>query len=277
MRIIAGIVLYNPDIKRLLENVNSIYPQVDSLIIVDNASKNCEQAIKMLQEFKNIEIICNDKNKGIATALNQIMHYAIEYSASWVLTLDQDSVCEHDLISQYYKYISKSDVGMMTCNVVDRNFGIDYGVGSTEYRYVEGCITSGSFVNVKSYKKTAGFDEKMFIDKVDFDYCLSVRATGQKIIKINYNGLLHEVGHGRIIKLFGKSYTMYNHSYIRRFYMVRNGIYIAKKHKKSLNIFRELLKEVRGIILVLLYENDKLKKLKYGIKGLIEGLFMQIN
>ena len=45
----AGIVTYNPDITRLVENINAIYNQVDNVIIVDNNSKNIaeiEQTIK---------------------------------------------------------------------------------------------------------------------------------------------------------------------------------------------------------------------------------------
>ena len=40
MKYIAGIVLYNPDLGRLKENIESICKQVDKVILIDNGSDN---------------------------------------------------------------------------------------------------------------------------------------------------------------------------------------------------------------------------------------------
>ena len=40
MKIVAGIILYNPDIDRLMDNISAISPQVESIIIIDNNSIN---------------------------------------------------------------------------------------------------------------------------------------------------------------------------------------------------------------------------------------------
>ena len=39
----AGIVLYNPDVERLHENINGIINQVDALILIDNGSDNIKE------------------------------------------------------------------------------------------------------------------------------------------------------------------------------------------------------------------------------------------
>ena len=39
----AGIVTYNPNMKRLIENVNAILPQVEQVILVDNGSANINE------------------------------------------------------------------------------------------------------------------------------------------------------------------------------------------------------------------------------------------
>ena len=41
--IFAGIVLFNPEISRLKENITHILGQVDRLILVDNGSSNKEE------------------------------------------------------------------------------------------------------------------------------------------------------------------------------------------------------------------------------------------
>lgn len=278
MKIVAGIVLYNPEINRLIENLNSIYNQVDSIIIIDNASKNIDKIKKILINYNNIKIIENDKNYGIAKALNQIMKYAIENNAKWALTLDQDSVCNDGLIENYKKNLHFNNIGILTCNIIDRNFK-EYNNQEKNWRSkcVKYCITSASLVNIEAYKECGGFDEKMFIDKVDFDICLSMQERNYKILKINFNGLLHEVGRGKNVSFMGKKYIVYNHSYLRKYYIARNAVYMARKHKETLSLSREIIRELRDMLLVILYEDKKIIKTIFSIKGLIEGFFIKVD
>ena len=91
--VLAGIVLYNPDEDRLVENIQAVVGQVDETILIDNNSSNIEKIKKRVNELNyNINIIENSKNNGIAFALNQILEYAIDNNYEWFLTLDQDSV-----------------------------------------------------------------------------------------------------------------------------------------------------------------------------------------
>jgi rhamnosyltransferase len=83
----AGIVLYNPDISRLRENINAILPQVDFIVLVDNASQNIKKVESMYCNFDNIFFIKNKKNLGVATALNQIVKFCETKNVKWVLTL----------------------------------------------------------------------------------------------------------------------------------------------------------------------------------------------
>lgn len=98
MKTLAGIVLFNPDVDRLKENVNAIIQQVDDLILIDNGSGNINEVKAIHFHDKKYTIIENGNNLGIATALGQIMEYGIQYGYDWVLTLDQDSVCRPGLI-----------------------------------------------------------------------------------------------------------------------------------------------------------------------------------
>ena len=88
----AGIVTYNPDIERLNENILAIYKQVRVVFVVDNGSNNIDQIEKICSVKKNTYLIKNNKNLGIASALNRIMCQAKNAGASWCLLLDQDSI-----------------------------------------------------------------------------------------------------------------------------------------------------------------------------------------
>lgn len=273
-RICAGIVLYNPDIERLSENIDSIISQVDKVILVDNGSSNINEVKQNFCSDK-ISFIFNEKNKGIATALNQLAIEAGNSGYTWILTLDQDSVCQSGLIEKYKKYISLPDVGILTCNIIDRNFGIESSADQAEYEECKFCITSGSLMNIEMLKQIGGFDDEMFIDKVDYDICLSMRENGKKILRVNYNGLLHEIGHAQKVKIVKLELLFFHHSAFRRYYITRNAIYCAKKHK-NLSLLKETLIALLDMVLVFIFEENKFAKLKGSIKGLFDGFRMKV-
>ena len=260
---VAGIVLYNPNILRLKENLNAIRPQVDKVVLVENGSANRDY-IDMLNDF---DIIINDTNMGIAYALNQIMQYANEAGAEWALTLDQDSVSPSNLIKTYSKLTSLEKVGMICCKIVDRNFGetTEEKNKTSGYEEVTSCITSASMMNTKAWKEAGGFANEFFIDSVDFDMCYLLREHGYKIVRTYDTALLHEVGHSQIRKLFGKEYLVYHHSPIRYYYMIRNGLYLGKRHHF---LPKAILRACRQLVMVILYEDKKIVKLKMMIRGL---------
>lgn len=271
MKILAGIVTYCPEIQRLKENIEAILHQVDEVLIVDNASNNVAEIESVIQTYHKMILVKNEENKGIASALNQIMDYAAAGGYQWALTLDQDSVCDSGLIAQYCHYTDIENVGMLTCNFQDRNYDF-FNEGDIEEPYVEVtyCITSAALMNVAAFQKSGRFDEQMFIDKVDFDICMTLAEAGYRIIKVNYTGLLQEIGSGTQVNIFGHKIIVYNHSALRRYYMTRNGIYLARKHPTK-SLFRAIARELYDIAIVFLFEKEKYKKLRSSCKGLQDG------
>lgn len=278
--VIAGIVLFNPAILRLKLNIEGVYNQVDKIVLIDNGSENINEIEALISNYYNCVLILNEINKGIATALNQIVCWAKEIGAKWVLTLDQDSICYENLIENYLRYTNEKDVALMTCIIQDRNFKLKNDEEHAgEKEYIKSCITSGSFLNVEACLKIGGFDEALFIDKVDTDICLRLVISGFKILRINFNGLLHEVGNGTSVKnIFGKEVVVFNHSPFRCYYIIRNQIYFARKHKAFIsNYLKTYFAAYNRILIFLLFETDKFKKVKVGFKGLIDGHRMPIN
>lgn len=276
-RIGAGIVTYNPDLKRLTENIDAILPQVMSLVIVDNGSENVEEICKLVEDKENVSVVWNEVNQGIARALNQIIGYAKDNNWEWVLTLDQDSVAMEGLIDNYLKYIDFEKIGMMTCLFKDRNFGIQQEHEfSGEYRYTDRCITSGCLTNVDAVLESGGFDESMFIDYVDFDMCYTLTEHGYKIFQSSFRGVLHELGNSERKSFFGREVIVTNHSPARRYYYSRNLVYFIRKHKGHVNKIRYYIKLYGRLGVVIVYEKNKYKKLKEGFRGIIDGYKMPL-
>ncbi|HEY5525405.1 MAG TPA: glycosyltransferase family 2 protein [Clostridium sp.] len=268
---VAGIVLYNPDLKRLKENINAIYSQVSKIVLIDNASDNIDEVENLYKGYKNIVIEKNTQNKGIARGLNQIVQFAEKEGYDWVLTLDQDSVSPNNLIEEYTKYLYIEKLAIVSPIIIDRNR--DYGnescvlLENNKYSFIDTCITSASLINVSVCRKLNCFDEIMFIDGVDFDYCKRVVLNGYKIIRANAVSLIHEIGHIKIRKFLFWNVIVRNHSAFRKYYIARNILYFDNKYRKPGSRFTAYLRVLKLGLVTLLYEEDKINKIMAIAKG----------
>ncbi len=276
LKIYAGIITYNSDLVKLKNNIKAVMSQVDGLVIVDNGSDHLSQIKELISQFQeNITLIENQDNKGVAYALNQIMDFSDKESADWVLTLDDDSECYPNLIHMYRSFIESKKVenlASLSCLREDRKYKEKNALSSDQdFSFIDTCITSGNLVLVKAWKKVKGFNNKLFIDMVDDDFCLRLRGSGYNIVRINSYGYLHELGHDIIkVKVFGGEKTIFAYSPRRKYYTARNVRYIIRTYKLGLfNSYSSYL--VKRVLGTLLYEKNKLKGLRAYATGFKAG------
>lgn len=276
MKVLAGIVLYNPQILRLRENINSILPQVDCLVLIENGSKSLDY-VESLKDYKNLVFIKNNKSMGIAYALNQICGYAYSLGYEWALTLDQDSVVSSNMIEVYKKEID-SNTGILGCWIDDRNFKEDSTEGIRKGTFeVDWVITSASFTNIDAWKTVGGFDSKMFIDWVDWDICVAMHRAGYKIMQTYKTKLIHELGENtRYEVVLGRKMMVLNRPSFRYYYVFRNRIYMSRKYSGI--SLRGQLRELKYTTLtVLRYEKHPISNLFAIIRGIVAGFFIKVS
>ncbi|PJZ16663.1 hypothetical protein BHU41_09325 [Lactobacillus crispatus] len=279
MNVVAGIVLYNPNIERLQDNITAVCPQVDKIILYDNGSKNIEEVKNLLRKLKvDYILLTSIYNIGIAQALNNIARVAINKRYNWLLTLDQDSVVFPNLVKNYLLNLDVSNMGQICCRLIDRNikqnvqFSNDCSIKKVKY-----CITSGTLVNLKALKKVGGFDKNLFIDWVDNELCCALRKKGFDTYEMNYKGLLQEMGNASIKHFLWKKIYTPNYNYIRYYYNARNSIYVAREYPDEENVFKKVIQQLRVQIHIILFEENKFKKIKAITKGIINGMVMKKN
>lgn len=263
--ICAGIVTFNPNLSELKNNISAISKQVEHIYIFDNGSKNFDDIKKNITN-ENAFIIHKQNNKGIAYALNQICKKAISDSFEWIITLDQDSLTSDNLVNCLARDI-RNDIGIVSPNIIYKNNEsfCDNEEGTKEIEWV---ITSASLMNLNSWKKVGGFDESLFIDGVDYDYCIRIRRSGYKIIRDYDVALLHELGNLHCIKILGRTVYVTNHSPVRHYYICRNNIYLWNKFHLN-NPIKGITKE---IIKIILFENSKIEKMRCVFFGISDGI-----
>ena len=188
-KVAAIIVSYNPD-SNLFDSINLLLNQVEKVIIVDNGSKEkYVKYIKSINEDK-IEIILNKENLGIATALNIGVRKALENGYEWILTMDQDSKASPDMVKKMFNVYNsinreeRKDILSIFPNFVDERIqSIEENSNMNSYEYVDADITSGNLLRKEVFEKVGFFDDSLFIDLVDTDFCM--RLNEKNIKRIN--------------------------------------------------------------------------------------------
>jgi rhamnosyltransferase len=267
-KIAACVIVYEPQ-QSVELNIKSYINNVEKLYLIDNTKIKTYITQYFLSNPK-ITSIHDYKNEGIAIRLNQACALAIKDGFDFLLTMDQDSFFDASAINIYLKCIedfdNKESVAM---------FGINYQYlvekENCDYKEVSFLITSGSIINLNSFKNIGAFDENLFIDFVDTEYCFRSIQNNFKIIEFSNIYMHHNLGElyeKYSIKKFKKTIRSF-HSPVRLYYMTRNLLYLSRKYKPQ---FKEELsvhkKDLRNRIKnKLLYQNNRYKTLGYLFKA----------
>ena len=260
------VVFYNPTSFNI-KNIDNYKNVIDKIYVVDNSDDD----IIRIENDKKIEYIKLNENLGIAKALNIGAEHAIKDGYDYLLTMDQDSKITEDIIEQMLDFIkfnkNKINIGLVSPYHNIRS-GEDDRINNTYEEKIE-VMTSGNIIDLNAYQKIDGFKDWLFIDCVDMEYGMNLNKNGYKVIRLNNVVMEHELGKVKIHKLFGKDYPCYNHSPIRRYYMVRNTLYLKDMYY---DLFKDhcdyLIRVQKGQVKrILVFEKNKYRKLKMMYKG----------
>ncbi len=262
-KIFGVVILYNPAAE-VISNIAGYLPFLNELMIIDNS----EPASKLdWPGWSNqVTIVQDGENKGIAERLNKAARYAIGKEAKWLLTMDQDSFFSGDYLRRYLDCVGsisdKDKVAM--CGVAFESVPL---VADCSIFETDNLITSGSLVNLDVFKKIGNFDEKLFIDEVDFEYCARAAKSGFKTIQFRNIYLNHSLGTVSAHRSFKslKKTSRSLHAPLRLYYMVRNYLYVRDRYHiecdKTLKVKKAaLLNRIKNN---LLYGKSRLETFRY--------------
>jgi len=238
--ICAILVTYFPD-ALFGERLDRIRDQVNKVVLVDNTADTKPSSLLQQLSSTNIEIIRNEENLGIGKALNQGMTRAMQLGYEWAITFDQDSWVHPDLvkilISTYEQQPRPDIVGIVGCNFQDENTHqspIKHALDGPLFVETETVITSGSLLSAAVFSAAGPFRSDFFIDFIDHEYCLRVRKLGYKVITAATPLMIHALGAATIFSTDSRigriSLVLTNRSPLRRYYMTRNGLLVAKRY-----------------------------------------------
>ena len=264
VEVCAAIVTYHPgaDFERA---VRLLRPQVERLLVVDNRSDETEvEQLRILAEKLNFVLIENSDNYGVGAALNQSIEWAKRHTdCEFILFLDQDSLASDtfvaEMVAEYRRHYENERVFLVTPAIVHRRTGEKYLHYTRDGKYLV-AQTSGSLLPMKVFTTEGLYKEELFVDYVDYEFCLRVVSHGWKIVCCESAVLYHDPGSATQFTVLGiRKITAPNYSPLRRYYLMRNGIWTIKK-------YRELYPEwaathtwqmLKGMMRVLLFERNR--------------------
>jgi len=229
---VAVVTLFNPT-EDVLDNIRSYLPYIKELLIIDNSNTTSSIVSTLKKEFSSIVLLSSSVNLGISKSLNLAISYSKRKNYNWLLTMDQDSYfppSEIDKFLTLFSQLSKDNLAIFS-PLHNKKFLKEEFPHNSKELFV---LTSANIINIEKVVSMGGFDENLFIDEVDHDFCLRLKKLNYIIIQ-NYNCYIHHT--------LGKKHSKLNinlYSSERIYYMIRNYLYIKKKYKREVpSFFRE--------------------------------------
>lgn len=264
------------------ENLRSltavVAPQVARVVISDDASPcTADGLLHSLAQQDGIEVVRHLANAGVARGLNDGLRVAQTSGASWLLTVDQDSMITETLV---FDLVREADRRIATGEALGA-LGVEVVADvSGEMRYplltdgpqatTHEVIQTGTLWNVVALTDIGGFDESLGMDAVDAAACLGLRQTGYRVGVAMGLRVHHAIGESTMVRLGGRNVMITGHSPGRRSSMLRNRLRLfpaefAQSPRHALRTVRRVtVNQTVGLIL----EEQRWSKAKGSIRGL---------
>ena len=227
----AVVVVYKPDYGVLKELLNSIYHQVECVIIANNSDRPFEQ--DRYDYPSNLRILEFGGNVGIGAASNKAVMLAHGLGCSHIVLSDQDSLFPEGYVKAMLSVFKDSTwavAPLFRDHVSGKNSAFYAGKSVFGRRCISSgrvelnhAIASGLLVCVEKYIKLNGFSEDLFIDWVDFEMCWRARRMGFVLTGNADICISHCLGDSSVNFL---GFELKSRSPVRHYYIVRNGVYL---------------------------------------------------
>ena len=243
VRVASVTVALDPDLDRLAQQLRALERQVDDRVVVDNGSREPIGAPLSAAGLR-CRVVRLDTNQGIARGFNVGIEAAASMGATHVLLLDHDSIPSPGMVLILREALNKgrdkkvAAVGPRIHDPRDHRELPFVQLGWLRNRHLrprrggqltpcDFLISSGSLLPLDAYRKVGPFDESLFVDNVDLEWCMRARARGYSLYGAGSAELEHQLGDTRLP--VGRRAKLIVHSPERLYYMTRNRLLLYRR------------------------------------------------
>ena len=265
----ATIILFQPD-AQAWHNTAALATQTDCLLVVDNTPVPATAPIELPA---HVHLLYQHNRGGIAGALNLAATKADTLGFRYLAFLDQDSVLPPNLVRRMVEFCGREKADMAGPRIFESGSGvylkykrvhrfyirrIDTGTMTvpTEVSFM---ITSGSVLDLQTYRCLGGFREDFFIDSVDTEYCLRLQQAGGRLLINPDVEIRHAIGACKARPITKKRKVISNcHPAWRRYFIGFNNARTSRLYLSRYPAFAAWMMLIIGkeALAILLVDDD---------------------
>lgn len=271
------IVCYYPKKEKLLQLIKNIGYSNNTVVIANNGGMD-DLLIYATQKLGGV-VIDMGGNVGLGKAINICANYFYSKNKELLITFDQDSLPDCDYVEKMvnaYNNLKVKDkmLGALSPIFVDSRDLSEYKIGTvksdSDYPNVLITLQSGLCIPLSVWNKNK-FNEYLFIEFVDTEWCFRINYAGYKIYQINDTIIHHEVSESAPINIM--SFKLLKYNPVRRYFFFRNVFFLFKQNYIPVYYKIRLLTGcVNRLLSILLLDEDKFVSLRQSLKGIYYGI-----
>jgi len=290
-RLGAVVVTYHPD-SDFAQRLVAIRREFETVIVVDNSTHTGVQPHLAHVCEGGAIFLPNRENVGLARALNRGFGELAARGFEHAIAFDQDSTPGPEFAAALLRTKARAHKSTVVIGAnwfdegrpgfdsrhlrLNRGFPLLFSrvAAASDLEQVTCVITSGSLFCLQAWETLGGFDESLFLDLVDTEYCLRARASGLRIAVSAAARLAHRRGAKKPVHCAGRTWWPAFMPPLRLRYLWRNRMLVAMRHGWRVPhwIMFELAYSAKLIAEITLLEDQKLAKLAACGRGLWDGL-----
>jgi rhamnosyltransferase len=263
----------------MIDNLLAIRAQVSGLVVVDNGSNVDElYRIREARDRSAFTLIENGRNRGLAEGLNQGVRQAIGEGFEWIILFDQDSSITPGFVRRMFatweRHPQRERIGSLHPRYVDNVTCRESFILRANDGGPFKSMTSGALMPAWIFDKIGLFASEYFIDEVDTEFCLRIRAAGYLVADSAIASLFHNIGNSRARSIFGFTFRPTHHSAARRYYISRNRLVVFRKYFLQFPgcVFYSMFDALRETVKCFMGESDRSRKARNFLLGTWDGL-----
>jgi rhamnosyltransferase len=249
-------VTYHSDEAPLRESIRAASAELDRLIVVDNSTDSGSRDMvdrvagegHLTRDGFPPKVAERHGNVGLSRALNVGLTRGLEGGHTLFLLLDQDSVlgpgAARALVEGYLRLSARfSAVELATRNIEETPSLLQGLLEQEFYRYARGetldlrkcplAMTSGLLLDSRVLQRTGLFDESLFLDAVDFEFCLRSWRIGVPLYLVPAATIRHTLGRPSRSRWGPLSFELREADERRLYYSTRDTLKVVRRHWRT--------------------------------------------
>ncbi|MCU1656875.1 MAG: putative glycosyltransferase [Pseudonocardiales bacterium] len=281
----AVLVSFHPDEAALRASIAAVGPQVQALVVVDNASPDIDRALT----GADVVLLEQGSNVGLAAAQNAGIGWAREHGHTHVLILDQDSVPSPGmvdaLLGAWLELSAHVRVGAVGPRFHDPREDRDapfvrvafpmsqklWCDATTRHVECDFLISSGALIPLTVLDEVGGMDDGLFIDNVDLEWSFRARSRGYTLFGVCAALMQHRLGDDRRSLPGGRQQVV--HGPVRLYYIMRNRIALYRRpHTPRVWIAQDVPRVLAKFLVFSVMVGPRARNVRYMLRGLADGV-----